>query len=148
MILKKLSETNYLLDGLNEEALIAFEELLSSECVQNSRNDYSQPLLKPGVNFLRFGSKSEKRSSKSESEANVGKKGRMDQLKRDLFRANYLGVKVRSEIQANKKSTRQVIYVDLSLKGKEESEEDKESEESEEKKEGEMSEEDKEGKES
>ena len=34
IILKKLSGANYMLDSLNEEALIAFDELLSSEGFQ------------------------------------------------------------------------------------------------------------------
>ena len=34
IILKKLSAENYMLDSLNEEALIAFSELLSSEGFQ------------------------------------------------------------------------------------------------------------------
>ena len=65
-----------MLDNLNEEVLKAVDELFSSEDDQHSRNDDSQPLLKPGVNFRRFASKSDKGSSKSLT--NDVKQSRMD----------------------------------------------------------------------
>ena len=54
-----------MLASLNEDVLKAVDELFSSEDEQHSRDDDSQPLLKPGVNFRRFDSESDKGSSKS-----------------------------------------------------------------------------------